>query len=173
MPGSASAVSSRSGSGNAGTSSPATVGMAPSSAQIRVRTAAACARYRLALMIDQAAASYGEWNRTGRSQSCSRWSAPSTGSRSPSATHGPLGWSRDKMRHAWRATASWSASELMTALMAPSARCTRCTVAWWRMSSVTNASRISPPAGVGRPVRGPNPNPAAAASEKGPSGTMV
>jgi hypothetical protein len=41
------------------------------------------------------------------------------------------------------------------------------------MSSVTNASRISLPAGSGRPVFGPNPNPAAAASEKGPSGWMV
>ena len=41
------------------------------------------------------------------------------------------------------------------------------------MSSVTNASRISPPAGVGLPVLGPNPNAAAAAREKGPSGVMV
>ena len=105
MPGSASAVSSRSGSGNAGISSPATVGMAPSSAQIRVRTAAACARYRLALMIDQAAASYGEWNRTGRSQSCSRCSAPSTGSRSPAAAHGRRAV-EGQMRRAWRGTAS-------------------------------------------------------------------
>jgi hypothetical protein len=41
------------------------------------------------------------------------------------------------------------------------------------MSSVTNASRISFPAGNGRAMFGPNPNPAAAASEKGPSGWMV
>jgi len=41
------------------------------------------------------------------------------------------------------------------------------------MSSVTNASRISPPAAVGLPVLGPNPNAAAAAREKGPSGMMV
>jgi hypothetical protein len=41
------------------------------------------------------------------------------------------------------------------------------------MSSVTNASRISFPAGLGRPVFGPNPNAAAAASENGPSGWMV
>ena len=92
----------------------------PSSAQIRVRTAVACARYRLALMIDQAAASYGEWNRTGRSQSCARWSAPITWSRSPIAAHGPPGWSRDRMRRTWRSTASWSASDSMAAVTAPS-----------------------------------------------------
>jgi hypothetical protein len=41
------------------------------------------------------------------------------------------------------------------------------------MLSVTNASRISFPVGNGRAMFGPNPDPAAAASEKGPSGWMV
>jgi hypothetical protein len=72
--------------------------MAPAAAQIRVLTAVAWARYLRALMIDQAAASYGEWNSTGRSQSCSRCRPPSTGSRSPAASHPAAGRSSDRMR---------------------------------------------------------------------------
>jgi hypothetical protein len=41
------------------------------------------------------------------------------------------------------------------------------------MSSVTNAILISLATGFGRPVRGPKPKAAAAASEKGPSGSIV
>ena len=49
----------------------------------------------------------------------------------------------------------------------------RTAAAWWCRSSVTNASDIESPSGLGLPVLGPNPNPAAAASEKAPSGVIV
>jgi hypothetical protein len=67
-----SAFSSRWGSGNACSCPPVIVNVRPNSADSRSLIAAAWPRYRRALMMDQAAASYGEWKSTGRKPPCSR-----------------------------------------------------------------------------------------------------
>src|ERR1019366_6919192 len=165
--------SSSSGVGNASASPPGSAKVRPWVAESRRRTAVACVRCRRWLRIDQAAASYGEWKSTGRSPGSSDWSRPMTGSRSPTWTQAGPDWSRDSTRRTWASTRSGSASPYSRQWSTPSASWTTYAAAWCTRSSATNARDIESPSGLGRPVLGPNPKLAAAASENAPSGVMV